>query len=142
MKKTMFMLAVFVSAMRAQTGPLANGLYAVEEGNATAKGRIIRQYGGKDVGLDTTNFAPLVLAGKPEIHRDPRGSSLTIQLTPEAAKRLEDFTQSHLNRQIAVVIGDKIVATPTVRSAIKDGKAKIGPCDDESCQPLLGELSK
>ena len=47
-----------------------------------------------------------------------------------------------LNRKIAVVVGDKIVSTPTVRGVIKDGKAKIAPCDDESCQPLLGELSK
>jgi preprotein translocase subunit SecD len=65
-----------------------------------------------------------------------------IQLAPDAAKRLEDLTLSQLNRKIAVVVGDKIVSTPTVRGVIKDGKAKIAPCDDESCQPLLGELSK
>ena len=142
MNKTMLMMALLGSTLMGQDGRLANGAYAVEEGNTKAKGRVVRQYGGKDVGLDTTNFAPFVLAGKPEVQRDPSGSSLMIQLAPDAAKRLEDLTLSQLNRKIAVVVGDKIVSTPTVRGVIKDGKAKIAPCDDESCQPLLGELSK
>ncbi len=92
--------------------------------------------------LDTANFAPLVVDGKPEINRDPRGSWLMIQLAPEAAKRLEDLTRSHMNRRIAVVVSDKILSAPTVRSVIKDGKARVTPCEDESCDTLLRQLSK
>src|SRR5260370_27523509 len=44
----------------AQNGRLANGVYAVEKGNTTAKHLVIRQYEVKDVALDTANFAPLV----------------------------------------------------------------------------------
>ena len=91
------------SALMAQNGPLANGVYAVEKGSAKAKNLVIRQYEGKDVVLDTANFAPLVVDGKPEINQDPRGSWLMIQLTPEAAKRLEDLTRSHMNRRISGV---------------------------------------
>jgi len=103
MKKTMLIVALLSSALMAQNGRLANGVYAVEKGNTTAKNLVIRQYEGKDVVLDTANFAPLVVAGKPEVNRGPRGSWLTVQLAPEAAKRLEDLTQSHINRPIAVV---------------------------------------
>ena len=142
MKKTMLIVALLSSALMAQNGPLANGVYAVEKGNTTAKNLVIRQYEGKDVVLDTANFAPLVLAGKPEVNRGPRGSWLTLQLAPEAAKRLEDLTQSHINRPIAVVVGDKILSAPTVRSVITDGKARVTPCEDESCETLLRELSK
>ena len=142
MKETMLIVALLSWALMAQNGRLANGVYAVEKGNTTAKNLVIRQYEGKDVVLDTANFAPLVVAGKPEVNRGPRGSWLTVQLAPEAAKRLEDLTQSHINRPIAVVVGDKILSAPTVRSVITDGKARVTPCEDESCETLLRELSK
>jgi len=142
MKKTMLIVALLSSALTAQNVRLANGVYAVEKGNTTAKNLVIRQYEGKDVVLDTANFAPLVVAGKPEVNRGPRGSWLTVQLAPEAAKRLEDLTQSHINRPIAVVVGDKILSAPTVRSVITDGKARVTPCEDESCETLVRELSK
>ncbi len=142
MKKTMLIAALLSSALMAQNGRLANGVYAVETGNTTAKNPVIRQYEGKDVVLDRANFAPIVVEGKPEVNRGPRGSWLTVQLAPEAAKRLEDLTRSHLNRPIAVVVGDKILSAPTVRSVIADGKARLTPCEDELCQTLLRELSK
>ena len=125
--KAMLLLAVVLmlivalllsSALMAQNGRLANGVYAVEKGATTAKNLVIRQYEGKDVVLDTANFAPLVVEGKPQINRDARGSSLMIQLAPEAAKRLEDLTRSHMNRRIAVVVSDKILSAPTVRSSM------------------------
>src|SRR5262245_351124 len=109
MKKTMLMVALFGSALMAQNGPLANGVYAVEEGNAKGNALVIRQYEGKDLVLDTANFVPLVVEGKPQIGRDARGSWLMIQLVPEAAKRLEDLSRSHLNRSIAVVVNNKII---------------------------------
>jgi preprotein translocase subunit SecD len=142
MKTTMLMVALLGSALMAQNGQLANGVYAIEEGNAKGENIVIRQYGGKDVVLDTAKFAPLVVEGKPQINRDERGSWLMIQLAPEAAKRLEDLTRSHMNRSIAVVINDKIVSAPTVRSVIRDGKARVTPCEDESCETLLRQLSK
>ena len=142
MKKMMLIVALSVSALTAQNGPLANGVYAVEDGNEKAKTAVTRPYQGKDVVLDTANFAPLVLDGKPEINRDPRGSWLMIQLAPEAAKRLEDLTRSQMNRRIAVVVSDKILSAPTVRSVIQDGKARVTPCDNESCDTLLRQLSK
>ena len=142
MKKAMLMIALLGSAVLAQNRPLPNGVYAIGEGNANAKNLVVRQYQGKEVLLDTANFAPLVIEGKPEIHRDPSGSWLAVQLAPEAAKRLEDLTQSRMNRPIAVVVGDKILSTPVVRTVIKDGKARVTPCENESCETLLNDLVK
>ena len=142
MKTTIMMVALLGSALVAQNGPLANGVYAIEEGKANGKNLVIRQYEGKDVVLDAANFAPLVVEGKPQVNRDARGSGLMIQLAPEAAKRLEGLTRSHMNRPIAVVVGDKIVSAPTVRSVIEDGKARVTPCEDKSCETLLRQLSK
>jgi preprotein translocase subunit SecD len=142
MKTTMLIIALLGSALMAQNGPLANGVYAVEEGNAKGRNLVIRQYHGKDLSLDTANFAPLMVERKPRINRDANGSWLMVQLAPEAAKRLEDLTRSHLNRPIAVVVGDRILSAPTVRSVIKDGNARLTPCEDESCETLLRQLTK
>jgi len=142
MKKTMLMVALLGSALMAQNGPLANGVYAVEGGNAKGKNFVIRRFEGKDLVLDTTNFAPLVAEGKPQIKRDARGSFLIIHLVPEAAQRLEDLTRSHMDRPIAVVVSDTVLSAPTVRSVITDGKARLTPCEDKSCETLLRELSK
>jgi preprotein translocase subunit SecD len=65
-----------------------------------------------------------------------------IQLAPEAAKRLEDLTRSQMNRPIAVVVSDRILSAPTVRSVITDGKAQVTPCEGESCETLARQLSK
>jgi len=142
MKKAMLIVALLGGAVMAQNGRLSNGVYAVEGDNAKAKNAVIRQYDGRDVVLDAANFAPLVIEGKPEIHRDPRGSWLMVQLAPEAAKRLEDLTRSHIDRPIAIVVGDKVLSVPTVRSVIQDGKARLMPCKDETCESLLRELNK
>ena len=140
MNKTMLIVALAASGLTAQNGPLANGVYAVEEGNAKGKNLVIRQYEGKDLVLDTANFAPLRVEGKPHIHQDARGSWLTVQLAPEAAKRLEDLTRSQMDRPVAVVVSDKILSAPRVRSVITDGKARVTPCEDESCETLLRQL--
>ncbi len=141
MNKAILAAALLSGILMAQNG-LANGIYAVEKGNTTAKNLVARQFEGKEVLLDTTNFAPLIVAGKPEIHRSARGGWLSVQLALEAGKRLEDLTRSRINQPIAVVVGDRIVSAPTVRSVITDGKAQITPCEDESCETLVRELSK
>ncbi|MFN7925369.1 MAG: hypothetical protein U0Q16_35045 [Bryobacteraceae bacterium] len=142
MNKAMLIVALSGSALMAQNGRLANGVYAVEKAGAAGKNLVVRQFNGKDVVLDTANFAPLTIEGKPEVNRSPRASWLGVQLAPEAAKRLEDLTRSRIDQPIAVVVGDKILSTPAVRSVIKDGKARVTPCADESCETLLRELTK
>lgn len=142
MNKWMCLVALCGSALLAQDGRLANGVYAIEQGKGSAKNPVVRQHDGKPVVLDAAGFAPLVVEGKPEVNRGANGSSLTVQLAPEAAKRLEELTRSRINRPIAVVIGDRILSAPVVRSAITDGKAMLTPCEDESCTALLRELSK
>lgn len=143
MKKAILMFALVGGALFAQQRPLPNGVYAVEPGSATkSNSQVVRQHEGKDLVLDTASFAPLVIEGKPEVHRDARVSWLAVQLAPEAAKRLEDLTRSHMNQPIAVVVGDKVLSAPTVRSVIKDGKARVTPCNDASCETLLRQLSQ
>lgn len=142
MKTTALIVALLAGALFAQNSPLANGVYAVEEGNAKGKNLVIRQYQGRNVAVDSAQFAPLVVEGTPRVLRDERGSSLMVQLAPEAANRLEDLTRSHLNQRIAVVVNDKILCAPIVRGVITGGEARLTPCEDASCETLLRHLGK
>lgn len=142
MKTKLLTFALLSSALMAQDGPLANGVYAVEAGNTKGKNFAVRQYEGKDMVLDKAGFVPLVVDGKPQVHRGAGGSWLMVQLAPEPAKRLEDLTRSHLNQPIAVVVGDRILSAPTVRSVITDGKARVTPCEEQSCETLLRQIIK
>lgn len=142
MKKMMLCVALLSGALLAETGPLANGVYAISARKEPTKEQVTRQYQGQDVVLDTAHFAPLVVAGTPQVQRDAKGSGLLIQLAPEAARRLEELTRSHLNERLVVVVADRIVSAPTVRSVIQDGKARITPCEDEACATLLRQLSQ
>jgi hypothetical protein len=47
-----------------------------------------------------------------------------------------------MNRPIAVVVSDKILSAPTVRSVITNGSTRVTPCEDESGDTLLRQLSK
>jgi preprotein translocase subunit SecD len=137
------LIALLGSVLLAQNRPLPNGVYSVQEGKANGKTLVARQFEGKDVVLDTSNFAPLTLSGKPEVGGDNSGQSwLNVQLAPEAAKRLEALTRSHIDRPIAIVVGDKVLSTPVVRSVISDGTARVTPCDDAKCATLLRQLSQ
>lgn len=142
MKKLIATIALLAGALTAQNGPLANGVYAVEQMASKAAKPVQRTHDGKTLVLDAANFAPLAIQGKPEVHRSPQGSWLEVQLTPEAAKKLASLTQSHLNHPIAIVVGDHILSAPTVRSPITDGKARLTPCADESCEALIRALTR
>ncbi len=142
MNKFILCLAFLAGTLLAQNKPLANGVYAVEDGSVKAKDPATRQHEGTSVVLDKADFAPLVSNEKPQVHRGADGSWLLVQLAPEPAKRLENLTRSHMNHRLAVVVDDKILSMPTVRSVIQDGKARVTPCQDEACETLLRLLSK
>jgi preprotein translocase subunit SecD len=140
--KMMTTIALLSSVLMAADARLPNGVYAVEEAQANAKTPVVRQYEGKDIVLDAATYAPLSIVGRPEVFRAGDQSGMMVQLRPESAKKLEDLTRSHMGRPIAVVVGDRVLSTPTVRSIIKDGRARITPCDDHNCENLVRQLSE
>ncbi len=61
-----------------------------------------------DVALDNT--------GKPMIR---------FELQPEAAKRFEEYTASHVNQYLAIVLDKVVISSPIIKSAIPDGQGVI-----------------
>jgi hypothetical protein len=140
---------------------LANGVYAVlREGRTRAevqtdKGQEAvlvydRKYSDADkdrqpiyVALDASSFVPLLLAGPPNTERDDRGwTLLNVTLAPQHVKTLENFTRSHLDGLVAVVIDGEIITMHKVRTVIEDGRARITRCSDDACRSLFLKLAR
>jgi preprotein translocase subunit SecD len=97
----------------------------------------------KYVALDTSSFVPLVLAGPPDARKDDRGRTLlSVTLARQHVKTLENFTQTHLNGVVAIVIDGEIITMHKVRSVINDGKVQITRCSDDACRTLRLKLTK
>jgi preprotein translocase subunit SecD len=85
---------------------------------------------------------PLVLAKEPELN--PRGENgnpeIRLELTPEAAKRLEDLTRKHLGRQVVFMIDGDPVTIHKIRSVISGGQFRLSRCTDSACKIIYGRL--
>jgi preprotein translocase subunit SecD len=85
---------------------------------------------------------PLVLARAPELQE--RGANgfpeLRLELTPEAASKLEKLTREHLGARVAFMIDGEPVTLHKIRSAITGGQFRLSRCTDTACQYIYGRL--
>ncbi|MBN2663061.1 MAG: hypothetical protein JXR68_05380 [Bacteroidales bacterium] len=47
---------------------------------------------------------------------------LYIELTPEGTIKFSDYTAQHIDEQLAIIFGDKLIVAPTIRTEILEGK--------------------
>ncbi|MBI9070983.1 MAG: hypothetical protein JEY94_05260 [Melioribacteraceae bacterium] len=91
--------------------------------------------------LDKYKFVPLSLMKKPVTQDQEDGrKKLLLELTDTANDRLKFFTEKCLNREAAIVIGNRAMTVHKVRSVIEDGKLQITGCTDNACEVLYMEL--
>jgi len=58
--------------------------------------------------------------------------SLDVSLTPDARRRLEEFTTAHVGERVAIVVDGDVVMEPEVRDPITSGHLEItGPTEGE-----------
>ena len=50
---------------------------------------------------------------------------ISIEFTPEGRKKFADFTKTHIDEYLAIIIDGKILSVPVIRAPILDGKAVI-----------------
>jgi preprotein translocase subunit SecD len=82
--------------------------------------------------LDTVGVQAGSLGGSYEI---------LFTLKPEAAKVFADFTASHVNQYLAIVLDKQVISAPVIKSAITDGQGVIqGGFTQESANALAVQL--
>jgi preprotein translocase subunit SecD len=85
---------------------------------------------------------PLVLAKAPELKEkgDNGFPELRLELTPEAASRLEKLTREHLGEKVAFVVDGEPVTIHKIRSVITGGQFRLSRCTDTACQYIYGRI--
>jgi preprotein translocase subunit SecD len=85
---------------------------------------------------------PLVLAKTPELQQKGENGfpELRLDLTPEAASKLEKLTREHLGGKVAFVIDGEPVTLHKIRSVITGGQFRLSRCTDTACQYIYGRL--
>jgi preprotein translocase subunit SecD len=82
--------------------------------------------------LDTVAVQPGSLSGQYQI---------AFTLKPDGAKVFSDFTSSHVNQYLAIVLDKKVISAPVIKSAITDGQGVIeGSFTNESANALAVQL--
>ncbi len=140
---------------------LPNGLYAVireastpDSARLEGPGHTVavydRKYTDADLttppaylALDTTTYVPLILSGPPDARKDGRGwTMLSVTLSREQVKPLEDFTRAHLGGRVAILLDGEVVSMHKVRAVVEGGQLQITRCGDNACDVLLAKLAK
>lgn len=93
--------------------------------------------------VDKNAFIPLVLKDDPVKNMDAEGKpKLSIGLAEEQVGPLEKFTRDNVMKNVAIVIGGKVVTMHKIRVPIIGGKIQITRCTDHGCEALYTELIK
>ena len=94
------------------------------------------------VAIDTTSFIPLALSAPPEAKKDDRGwTLLSVSLSKEQVKPLEEFTRARLGGRVAILLDGEVISMHKIRSVITEGKVQITRCGDNACDVLLSKLT-
>ncbi len=91
--------------------------------------------------VNVEEYVPLNIVEMPKAYRGEDGkSSLNLSLNKDAKEDLARFTKAHLNKTVAIVVGQEVFTKHTVRSVIDGGKIQITRCSDNACEILYIEL--
>lgn len=94
--------------------------------------------------LQTQSFIPLTMAADPVEDKDEQTGKprLSLQLTEDQVKPLEEFTRAHVGDTVAIVIGGDVVTTHKVREPITGGHLQVTRCTKHGCYTLYSKLLK
>jgi preprotein translocase subunit SecD len=67
---------------------------------------------------------------------------LSVTLSREQVKPLEDFTRAHLGGSVAILLDGEVISKHKVRAVVEGGRLQITRCGDNACDVLLAKLTK
>jgi preprotein translocase subunit SecD len=65
---------------------------------------------------------------------------LRLTVTPDAGRRIADYTGGHLGQRLAIVVDGKLVQAPLIRAAIAGGKLAVSGMDRAEADRLAARL--
>ncbi|MBC7996813.1 MAG: hypothetical protein IAF58_02655 [Leptolyngbya sp.] len=155
-----FVPSSFAKESTAKSAPLSNGLYLVLRSSADAKSLQPLQQEEIERAQDfhllepeereptvhhvlqMQPFIPFDLDAPPKEDTETGTNKPRLQLKLKESQigPLETFTREHLGKTVAIVIGNEIVTTHMVKSAIQGGHIQIVRCTKHGCETLFTRL--
>lgn len=82
---------------------------------------------------DFTDAKVLATAGQTE---------LSVTMSAESAKRVQEFTATHVGTKIAMILNGRVVSTPTIVDPITGRGFQIGPMSREEAQRVADSINR
>jgi preprotein translocase subunit SecD len=124
-----------MASFRAAVGSVFLACMLVSVSNARAEDGKKRQAGFYLVAAEAESAA-----GLPAASGENGFPELRLELTPEAASKLEKLTREHLGGRVAFVIEGEPVTLHKIRSVITGGQFRLSRCTDTACQYIYTRL--
>lgn len=72
-----------------------------------------------------------------------RGSFITLMLTPDGAKKLDELTRDNLGQRLAIFVDHELVVSPLISSRVNGGVAQIsGNFTRERAEHIVASLNR
>jgi preprotein translocase subunit SecD len=122
--------------------PLSDGEeIRIDDGKLLEPNVPLKQDPPQYIAVTKKSYVPIILNGEPIKNTDRvYKTRLLLQLAPEQIVPLEKFTRKNVGKQVAIVIGDRVVTVHKVREPIVGGRLQITRCTDNGCDVLFTEL--
>ena len=92
--------------------------------------------------LDQAPSIPIQIDGEAQLIEGDKHPILQLTLVDTTREALEAFTRKNLGSGIAIVIGDCVLSTHTIKEVITGGKIQISRCEDDACRYIKARLDK
>ncbi len=120
----------------------APGLAANE--TALSFSTLFEEYNGEEhvrVIIDKNEFVPIELQSLPiKENQTDNKKKLLLTLSKSASDKLKSFSEKHLNKTVAIVVGGSVLTKHQIKAVLTEGKLQITRCTDNACELLYDVL--
>lgn len=67
---------------------------------------------------------------------------LSVNMTAESAKRVQEFTVSHVRTKLAISLNGRVISTPTIVDPITGKGFQIGPLSRDEAQKVADSINR
>lgn len=92
--------------------------------------------------LDREPFIPIQIDGEAQLIEGGERPILQLTLVETTRQALEAFTRKNLGRDVAIVVGDSVVSTHTIKEVITGGQIQVSRCEDDACRYIKARLDE
>ncbi len=76
-----------------------------------------------------------------KVSTDANGAQLSVELNPTGAKKIHDYTASHIDQRVGIVVDGELVSAPIIKQMISGKNFVISAISDERAHELAKAIN-